>query len=60
MKSLFEDTYPYILNLTHDCWELRKLVLDAVQHCWELPNSDFSDDLVGSTPERIKVVTRTG
>lgn len=56
VKSLFEKEYPDMLNSQYRGWALRKQISDAVEHCWELLDSDFFDSLARSMPERIKAV----
>jgi len=56
VKSLCERLYPHLSDSTYQDWALRIEIQDAIEHCWELLDSEYFENLARSMPARIKAV----
>jgi len=56
VTSLFERLYPGLSNSKYTGWTLRMGIQEGVEHCWELLDSEYSENRAKSMPERIKAV----
>jgi len=56
VNSLFERLYPHLSDSKYQDWALRIEIQDAIEHCWELLDSEYFENLARSMPARIKAV----
>ena len=56
VKSLFERLDSDRSNSKYTGWALRIEIQDTVEHCWELLDSEYFENLAKSMPETIKEV----